>query len=237
MPCVVFTVPKKIDANEYLKRFIDLEYSIPEPDKGIYFHYLYDYFDFNDFFRSGREVYTDYKNDEKDFKFACQTLLGELTLRHQEKILSHLRLTLRSLNSNEFVLPPVLVFLIFIKNNYAKYYVNISNKSLSIVEMQEEFYAIIKSKINEETKRLFSLIEAYLLVLYENYLNENYIKKPSIIIYNDNTKNYELKIDSKIDNNQLLHLLQPYRKSDWLHLNLAYFINHLDLTQEIIINR
>jgi predicted KAP-like P-loop ATPase len=39
-----------IDADEYLRRFIDLEYSIPEPEVDIFYKYLYDYFEFDDFF-------------------------------------------------------------------------------------------------------------------------------------------------------------------------------------------
>src|SRR5690606_16785492 len=38
-----------LDAEEYLRRFIDLEYSIPEPEANIYYTYLYDYFRFDDF--------------------------------------------------------------------------------------------------------------------------------------------------------------------------------------------
>lgn len=33
---------EKIDTNEYLRRFIDIEYSIPEPESGIFFNYLYE---------------------------------------------------------------------------------------------------------------------------------------------------------------------------------------------------
>ncbi|WP_373399515.1 P-loop NTPase fold protein [Algoriphagus halophilus] len=41
---------ENIDSNEYLRRFIDIEYLIPEPDSDKFIAYLYEYFDF-DFFQ------------------------------------------------------------------------------------------------------------------------------------------------------------------------------------------
>jgi hypothetical protein len=37
----------EINSAEYLRRFIDIEFSIPEPPSGTFTQYLFDYFDFN----------------------------------------------------------------------------------------------------------------------------------------------------------------------------------------------
>src|SRR5690606_7009503 len=39
----------KIDAAEYLRRFIDLEYQIPKPNLLMYIDYLYNLYNFNEF--------------------------------------------------------------------------------------------------------------------------------------------------------------------------------------------
>ena len=60
----------KIDANEYLRRFIDLEYSIPEPDIGLYVHHLLDYFGIDQFFKDEERLkHSVFKNDRANFNF------------------------------------------------------------------------------------------------------------------------------------------------------------------------
>lgn len=39
-----------INADEYLKRFIDIEYTLPDPNVDSFSKYLYDYYDFNTIF-------------------------------------------------------------------------------------------------------------------------------------------------------------------------------------------
>ena len=43
---------ENINTDEYLRRFIDLEYSIPLPSNKTFCKYLYEYYAFNDFFSS-----------------------------------------------------------------------------------------------------------------------------------------------------------------------------------------
>jgi predicted KAP-like P-loop ATPase len=43
---------ERIDSNEYLRRFIDLEYSIPIPKPDLVINYLYDYYQIDNFFLS-----------------------------------------------------------------------------------------------------------------------------------------------------------------------------------------
>src|SRR5690606_20239966 len=45
-----------IDAEEYLRRFIDIEYSIPEPDVDVFYKYLYDYFKYDEFFQTPERI-------------------------------------------------------------------------------------------------------------------------------------------------------------------------------------
>ena len=40
----------RINADEYLRRFIDIEYNLPEPSIEDFCKYLYNYFIFDDFF-------------------------------------------------------------------------------------------------------------------------------------------------------------------------------------------
>lgn len=44
-----------INTDEYLRRFIDLEFTLPKPSIKEFSEYLYEYYSFDDFFRVGRE--------------------------------------------------------------------------------------------------------------------------------------------------------------------------------------
>jgi len=46
---------EEIDSYEYLRRFIDLEYSIPRPETKLFNKYLFDYYQYNDFFLSNEK--------------------------------------------------------------------------------------------------------------------------------------------------------------------------------------
>lgn len=228
---------EKMDADEYLRRFIDIEYSVPDPEKEKFIYYLFQYFDFDSFFNSPkRNNHPELRYDRDYFIDTCNILLNDLTLRQQEKILAHTRLALRTLNYNNYLVPTIFVFLSYIKAINPDFYFRLSNKSLTINEVQSEFYEVIRKSITEDTKRLFANIEAYLLKFYENSKSDYRVN--SELIERSKTENkYILKIDSKIDNDLFLSFLTNdnyyFKYSD---LKLSYILNKLNLIDEIKIN-
>ncbi|WP_294209668.1 P-loop NTPase fold protein [uncultured Chryseobacterium sp.] len=224
---------EKIDSTEYLKRFIDIEYSIPEPSSGKYFEYLYSYFDFDSFFNSTERMrYNDFLYDKENFNSICKILYRHCSLRQLEKMMSATRLALRTLHYNNYLIPTIFAFLIYIKFLYPKYYNNLRNKKISLLDMQSEFYEIIKSFLTEDNKSYFIEIEALLLVLFQNFISE-FRSLDKIFINNKFTSENKLKIDSKI-NNQLL--LQYYSNdhrdfSRIFNLDIGYFIKKIELTE------
>lgn len=228
---------EKIDATEYLRRFIDIEYSIPKPENGKFFDYLYNYFEFDKFFVAAeRNRYNEFQYDKSNFIETSKVLVNNLTLRQQEKILSHTRIALRTLNHNNYLVPTLFVFLSYIKLIHPNFYSIISSKSLSINEIQEEFYKSVKPFIMEDTKRLFSQIEAYLLKFYENFKSD-YRRNSELVEWNSSENKYEQKIESKIDNDSFLRLLINEKMNhNYADMKLSYFINTLNLTDSIKIN-
>ncbi|OOG76123.1 P-loop NTPase fold protein, partial [Flavobacterium sp. A45] len=144
----------RIDADEYLRRFIDIEYSIPKPEKEVYNKYLYDYFRFDDFLeKETRKRHSELNSDKKSFLQISEILFSNspITLRQQEKIFSHSRLALRAFKDNMYLIPEVFLFLIFIKVTDEEKYNKIKSKQLTITELQEEYYKIVKDKLNNDT--------------------------------------------------------------------------------------
>ncbi|WP_027078041.1 KAP family P-loop NTPase fold protein [Maribacter antarcticus] len=228
-----------IDAEEYLRRFIDLEYSIPEPETGLFYKYLYDYFQFDEFFQSAeRSKYRELQSDKSNFLETCKLIFtnAKIPLRQQEKIFAHSRLALRSFNWNSYVVPHVFLFLTFIKVTDNEFYEKMKAKSLTIQELQERFLDLVKIKINEDTERQLMWLEVYLVNAYNNYYQERYHRKP-LYERDEETGENKLLITSivKKDAGQdFMHILESInRRRGEGDLDLSHFTKHIDLLEDI----
>ena len=228
-----------IDADEYLRRFIDLEYSIPAPGVNEFYEYLYDYFKFDDFFRSPeRGKYGELNSDKSNFLETCRIVFtnASISLRQQEKIFAHSRLALRSFSSNSYVVPHIFLFLNFIKIIHNDFYKAMKNKTLSISELQEQFLKIIKMTVNEETERQIMWLEIYLINAYNNYFQERYYRKNLIVRDEETGKDISvissiIKKDSKLD---VFHILQSINRGRGEgNLDLSHFINRIELLENL----
>ena len=228
-----------IDSNEYLRRFIDLEYSIPEPETGIFYRYLYDYFQFDEFFQSQERLkYGEYRHDKSEFLEICKLIFTDsrIPLRQQEKIFAHSRLALRSFNQNTYVVPYVFLFLTFIKITDNDFYEKMKAKSLSIKELQESFLDLVKIKINEETERQLMWLEGHIVNAYNNYFQERYHRKP---LYEKDIETGENKllITSIVKENaekDFMRILENINRGRGEgNLDLSHFTKHIDLLEGI----
>lgn len=224
---------EKIDSAEYLKRFIDIEYSIPEPSNGKYFKYLYNYFDYDSFFSSTERIrYYELKYDKDSFIAICEILFKHCSLRQLEKMMATTRLALRTINHNSYLIPNIFIFLVYVKFMYPKYYSNLRQKKISLHEIQNEFYEIIKEFLHKDNEQYFIEIEALLLTLFQNFISEGR-RLDKIFIYDRTTSNNELRIDSKINNELLLRYYSDGDRgfSRIFELSLEYFLRKIELTE------
>lgn len=230
----------RIDSNEYLKRFIDIEYSIPEPEKDVFYKYLYSYFKFDDFLDNDlRKMYSELASDKRSFLDISAILFSNdmVTLRQQEKIFAHCRLAMRAFEARMYLIPEVFLFLIYIKSLNEEYYNSIKSKTLSISELQKKFYQIVKNKLNENTERLLMWLEAYLVLYYSNFLNPHQ-RKNDIFKYDSDQRKNILLIESIINNankDSFLNIFENIERSrNGGSLDLSHFLNRIDLTESIV---
>jgi KAP family P-loop domain len=226
---------ESIDADEYLRRFIDIEYSIPEPDTDKYVDYLYGYYKFDEFFNSPyRKNHHELNYDSTAFLKITKILFKNraLSLRKQEKIFAHSRLVLKSFPENNYVFPSLFLFLNYIKITDTALYNKVKSKELTISELQAEFVNSIRHK-NVDDNRDVLFLEAYLVHYYNNYSYSNYIRK-KLYERDVTTGNNKLLIDSVIDISPMyrdfLQILENmssgFRGGD---LDIGYLLNKIDL--------
>lgn len=227
----------KIDADEYLRRFIDLEYSIPEPEANVFHKYLYEYFRFDDFLQKNERIkHQALSSDKREFLIVSEILFSNtlITLRQQEKIYAHARLALRAFHDNMYLIPVVYLFLIFIKVTNEEFYNQIKFKKLIFKDLQEGFFKVVQDKYTEDSERELMFIEAYLLLYYNNYLGkpnklytfESGTRIPQPLVYS---------ILTETNGMELVNIVQSIESSrNGGSLDLGHFIKRIDLTESII---
>lgn len=110
-----------LDAENYLKRFIDIEYNLPEPSYEDFCNYLYDKFEI---FK-----YTDKLVEVHCFNIAATKLFqhNKLSLREMEKIYSHASLAI-SCNKQLKCDSIIFLFFVFIKVCHSDIYKSFEQK-------------------------------------------------------------------------------------------------------------
>lgn len=127
----------KINGKEYLRRFIDLEYALPEPDIENYIKVLFENFDFSSFFKISTNHSILSRDQEEVVKSTSIDLLSKsnLNLRTINKIMAYYRLVLYGY-SPDTTTPLDLVFLLcFIKILHPDIYRKIKNYEYSLQEL------------------------------------------------------------------------------------------------------
>jgi len=231
----------KIDTTEYLRRFIDVEYQLPEPDGLAFCKYLYEYYDFHKFFGSPART-GEFNGDGHDFITFAATLFSKhkYTLRQQEKLFSHARIVLTSFNEKKHVFPELLFLMIHIRDLETVLYSEIKNKQLSVQQLvsiiETKFALHLQNSKSDEFNR-FVWTEALLIKFYSNLINtERYDNK--IKLLKKEGENEELTFTTKIqgigNQNKLIDLLSyinnRYQPNTF---KLDYLLKKIDLLENI----
>lgn len=222
-----------IDSNEYLKRFIDLEYKLPQPSIKDICKYYYTYYEFDLFFNSIKRKEMKPFLEDKKIIIEFATLIFEekkLNIRQIEKLFIHLRVTISQFKENEFVLPSLIICLLYLREFDSILYTDISNRRLTIQKLSD----IIEEKFSKFTANGFQyiFISTYCHLIQAYYNSQPHEEKIRII--DKNTREYI--ISTKFDKEEIFSIIEGYRFNDAAGISLLHLTKKLDLTEEIIVN-
>ena len=232
-----------IDATEYLRRFIDVEYSLPEPDIKIFTKYLYEYFGFDEFFKEKQRLqYRELQQDKSNFiDFATSLFTYErLTLRVQEKIFAHARLALTQFPANNYVVPSLFILLIYSKFKHKDFYNNLKNGKYTLQELVNRVEKILPESVNDDDLHMYLYTLSMLLRSYNN--SRDYQEKEKLTIQDEKDSTQKLNFISKFDKSEnsekLLNFLDTSRGyySNMHDLKIIHLIKKIDITETIIAN-
>ena len=155
---------ERIDAPEYLRRFIDLEYALPALHTKSYTQELIKRFEFNAFF-DARKQNSSLAYDHDDFVEAFTLLAGmfDLSLRARERCLTRLGVVLTQTPNSHYLDPIVLSLLLVLRAKRSDLYSGLVGGSIAPQDLMATLRQMPKDR--ELTEDWFlSTIEAYLIL-------------------------------------------------------------------------
>lgn len=236
---------EKLNAEEYLKRFIDFEYDLPKPDLNLYCQNLYNQFGFDQFFcNEERNKYFNSDEQSSLFMKTAETLFStmSLNLRQIEKQFVHLRIALLSFSKNYWVHPGVIVVLEYIRHQHHDIYKKIYNREYNI----DEFVAVLEEclphnvisyedEYDKDSYRFLQEVAKLICCYAQDDLGRT--KTFNLLTEGNNP---ELTFKCKVFNEETLLLIIKhyinYSHSNGL-FDLRLLIDHLELLKDFIVNK
>jgi energy-coupling factor transporter ATP-binding protein EcfA2 len=225
-----------IDANNYLRRFIDIEYTLPKPSTNVFCQYLYDIYKFeNIFMNKSRMQISGLQNDAENFKRIATILISssKIDFRTADKIYAHTRLALMEFDIKFPIYPNVFFLLCYLRTVNSELYYNIFNRKYKPQELLDEIENFFPLELLEKKEeydspaRVMMPTIASLIFMYN--LDENEVEQINLRKKDgDNQPSIKTKhIDSEIFYNTII--LNYNRR----HAPLSYILKKIELQEEI----
>lgn len=219
-----------IDADGYLRRFIDLEYTLKEPQIDQYIMFLQESLSIDIFINKHPNKLPDIGDELKNMQktFILLSHVYNLTIREIEQIYSKINLAIRATKPDEYINSVLLTVLQVLKEKDIEIY----KKYINPVNDERETVEKLHNKLNhKQRKQVLALIEAFLIVAkppphYDMSKSET-LKKYDAVKgkgnISDDDQNFARSVISLSRN------LSDYM----LQINLESIINRIELASEI----
>lgn len=225
---------EQIAADEYLRRFIDVEYSLPEPNTKEFCEYLYEYYDFRSFFETEFRQRNIPKEKSNLLGFASNFFQYNFTpLRVQEKVFSHTRIAINFIKPNQYAFPELIMFLVYIKYKHDDVFNLLLNKKASTYEVINKIGAVLPKEYNGIEDNIFVYVEALLLYLYNNSLSN--LKKAPLVLNGTvdrliiNKERFKNKDNADYFSTQI----NSFGTSEYNMMSIDYLLNKISLIEDI----
>lgn len=232
---------ESINADEYLRRFIDLEYSIPKPPVHEFTNYLYNYYAFDEFLGSQKRMSKrQFHSDGTLLRTIAQLLFEEAnaTLRQQEKIFAHARLVLRAFNDDNHTFSYLLFVLVYIKTLKRNLYTKIEERSLTNQQLLDAFAELFGENIDiQEVKGInLGYVEALLLYFYHNQFETTFDNALYTVQGDEIQSEVTSKLNPSTGERSLIQLLQAVENEwEFRGINISYLLRKINLTDPLVI--
>ncbi|KUM54090.1 KAP family P-loop NTPase fold protein [Rheinheimera sp. EpRS3] len=161
------------ESKGYLKRFIDIEYELPNSELDAFIDKFYKRFGFDQFFekrKKYRAFQYDYDHLKNVFKLIAKA--KSYSLREIEQLIARINLVIHSTNENTYIYPALLTFLITAKDSSSELYRDFINPSSTPERAIDYLYSIVPEQERLESFEC-ALIEGFLLAAKSSHFRAN----------------------------------------------------------------
>lgn len=151
-----------INVNGYLRRFMDFDYFLPPPDKGLFLKALFNKFSFNEYFSQKTSSNLRHEGQHCLSMFSELFEIYRLTLREQEHCCTLLSLSIRTTPTDYNLFPIFLCFLIVLKVKEPNFYKRLGTGEVGELELLEHLKRVPNS-IDLLSKGYGPSLEAYIV--------------------------------------------------------------------------
>ena len=228
-----------IDADNYLRRFIDIEFALPKPKDEDFCQYLYDFYDVEGVFKhESRLVYNELRADGENFMSMAKTLVTstKLDIRTIDKIFAHTRLTLQEFSNKNYIIPDVLFLLCFLKISNVDIYQSIIEEKYTAQQLLNTIEDYLPSKLFEKdnyssTWRQLTYSIASLIRMYS--LDDNGREREKLI--NPNNEIKSILITKYLDNETFNYAFNTYYDRSFRdRIPLCHLTRKIELQQGLL---
>ncbi|UDL05075.1 KAP family P-loop NTPase fold protein [Marinobacter sp. CA1] len=179
-----------IDSVGYLRRFIDFEYQLKQPDKASYIDSLFSALQIDKFFQP-RKKYGELRHDEDHLKnvFSMLATNLRLSLREIEQFLASINIAIRAAKENEYIFPALLVFLLISKHFKSDAYQRYVSGEGDESELINYLYDIVPERNRDESFEC-ALVEGFLIAAKNDRFQK--AESPTILRHKEILQNDEL---------------------------------------------
>ena len=228
---------ENIDAQEYLRRFIGIEFSLPQPNSESFCNYLYDYYEFDDFFNNQVRLSNFRNTDEAtQFKKMARELMAymNLPLRTVDRIFSNTRIALRMFSYSNYIHERMLFILVYLRVCKSSVYAKMCQHDYTLQEFTNEIENIFPKdmlRYDIETHSFYYVL-ALLILCYNLDENEHEIEKLYEI---ENGKTFRLCISFQhIDEEKIKVAIENWRRDfNGGVIGLKFFLDKINLLSNI----
>lgn len=234
----------EFDSNRYLKRFIDIEYTLPVPQKDKYIDFMYNQLRFVEQLEP-RAAYRSFIYDEETIKKTLKIIVAvkAYAIRDIQQLMARVKLALMVTPANQYLHPALLIFLISTKDTHPAIYENFIDDKSEPDEIIEHFHSLMQANFRFENHKC-ALIEGSLIAAKINPLNERkpsqYMKYKTLLTSNESDR-CDKESTPRLESEQIRYIEAVIGISDrptdnYGGLNLKNVLEAIEMTKQFNTN-
>lgn len=169
-----------MDVDGYLRRFIDLNYFLPEPPKGAFVQAMFKRFEFDEYFNERANFSSSFGYDKEQFISVFIELFSifNFSLRVQEQCFTQVSIVFKTTSNDLKLFPVLLATLIAIKNYNIELYRKYVRGEVGVETLKEKLFSSKQGQAFLKGEGKYAeVVEAYLIYYDKTEEKNSIIKK------------------------------------------------------------